>query len=466
MLHRSQAERDEDHGDGGDGEREIEELALERAALDALKDEQMEADELNLLEDEDMLIFGLNPLTDILKLVSCNVCKKPVIDSQFTPHFQRCVASRRLGPLHIGVGQEKGISELEEGPRTSKIERRKRSQNRHSARRFPTISEEMEKMKSDKDLSASAPKQQNELSSSFRVDLHGNEKATVERKLRVSEDEVFKPKVKDRTERDFLPTIKEVSEGNGSHRRQKSEDESIAGSTSKRISSQEYLLAGEEAHRPDFRIRRRDVADICSDIRSQLRPPLTVVTRGGQNRAAEGPESHPHSPRTSTRKKYVNLQKTEVDGVQSTNPPTMSTTSGKRKSKRGRQVPGIMNLLRKKGITADDKRGGKIFRTQGKVDIRRNAGDARALRRAKRQKMKDQLILESSKEFESSSEIKTYTKTSSLVKSTQVKSLRHGADHGLSKPSIHEHGMKGNNIGAAKDEGDLRHAPREKKKRR
>lgn len=64
----------------------------------------------------------------------------------------------------------------------------------------------------DKDLSALAPTQQNELSSSFWIDLQRNDKGTIERKLRVSEDKVFKSKIKDMVERDFLPTIKEVSE--------------------------------------------------------------------------------------------------------------------------------------------------------------------------------------------------------------------------------------------------------------
>ncbi|KAI4364411.1 hypothetical protein MLD38_020507 [Melastoma candidum] len=49
-----------------------------------------EADEPNLLNEEDMHIFGLKPLTDELHLVSCNACKKPIMASQYLAHAEIC----------------------------------------------------------------------------------------------------------------------------------------------------------------------------------------------------------------------------------------------------------------------------------------------------------------------------------------------------------------------------------------
>ncbi|KAL9261199.1 hypothetical protein AKJ16_DCAP07472 [Drosera capensis] len=45
-----------------------------------------EADEANLLDEEDMHVFDLKPLSDPLQLVCCNTCKKPVKASQYAAH--------------------------------------------------------------------------------------------------------------------------------------------------------------------------------------------------------------------------------------------------------------------------------------------------------------------------------------------------------------------------------------------
>ncbi|XP_017256598.1 uncharacterized protein LOC108226164 isoform X1 [Daucus carota subsp. sativus] len=52
--------------------------------------ELCEADEANLLDEDDMIIFGLNPTTDPLNLVCCNACKKPVRANQFAAHAELC----------------------------------------------------------------------------------------------------------------------------------------------------------------------------------------------------------------------------------------------------------------------------------------------------------------------------------------------------------------------------------------
>ncbi|KAI3756072.1 hypothetical protein L1987_55885 [Smallanthus sonchifolius] len=52
--------------------------------------ELKEADEVNLLDEEDMHVFGLRPMMDPLILVSCNSCKKPVKVSQYANHAEIC----------------------------------------------------------------------------------------------------------------------------------------------------------------------------------------------------------------------------------------------------------------------------------------------------------------------------------------------------------------------------------------
>ncbi|KAB5545311.1 hypothetical protein DKX38_013423 [Salix brachista] len=52
--------------------------------------ELQESDEPNLLDEEDMHVFGLMPMTDPLDLVCCNACKKPVMASQYAAHAELC----------------------------------------------------------------------------------------------------------------------------------------------------------------------------------------------------------------------------------------------------------------------------------------------------------------------------------------------------------------------------------------
>ncbi|XP_018840604.1 uncharacterized protein LOC109005943 isoform X3 [Juglans regia] len=48
--------------------------------------ELCEADEANLLDEEDMHVFGLKPMAEPLQLVCCNACKKPIKASQYAAH--------------------------------------------------------------------------------------------------------------------------------------------------------------------------------------------------------------------------------------------------------------------------------------------------------------------------------------------------------------------------------------------
>lgn len=73
--------------------------------------ELLEADDANLLSEEDMHVFDLNPLTDPLHLVCCNFCKKPVKASQFVIHEELCrslgIAEELLSELDSGTGNRK-----------------------------------------------------------------------------------------------------------------------------------------------------------------------------------------------------------------------------------------------------------------------------------------------------------------------------------------------------------------------
>ncbi|PWA43716.1 hypothetical protein CTI12_AA422870 [Artemisia annua] len=57
-----------------------------KLAAQYIQRELIEADEVNLLDEEDMHVFGLRPMMDPLILVCCNSCKKPVKVSQYATH--------------------------------------------------------------------------------------------------------------------------------------------------------------------------------------------------------------------------------------------------------------------------------------------------------------------------------------------------------------------------------------------
>ncbi|ONI28439.1 hypothetical protein PRUPE_1G142600 [Prunus persica] len=52
--------------------------------------ELSDANEANLLDEEDMHVFGLKPMDDPLHLVCCNACKRPVKASQYVEHAELC----------------------------------------------------------------------------------------------------------------------------------------------------------------------------------------------------------------------------------------------------------------------------------------------------------------------------------------------------------------------------------------
>ncbi|KAK3136698.1 hypothetical protein QOZ80_5BG0441140 [Eleusine coracana subsp. coracana] len=66
----------------------------ERNAAQVLQKQLFDAHEPNLLDEDDMHIFGSKPMTDPLDLVCCSTCKKPVKASQYAVHADKCSSAK------------------------------------------------------------------------------------------------------------------------------------------------------------------------------------------------------------------------------------------------------------------------------------------------------------------------------------------------------------------------------------
>ncbi|XP_057476539.1 uncharacterized protein LOC130764356 isoform X2 [Actinidia eriantha] len=104
-----------------------EEVGNQKFAAQYIQRELREADEANLLDEKDMDVFGLEPMTDPLHLVRdfafiellinivlkvcCNACKKPVMASQYATHAELCkslsYAEDIVSELDGGTGNKK-----------------------------------------------------------------------------------------------------------------------------------------------------------------------------------------------------------------------------------------------------------------------------------------------------------------------------------------------------------------------
>ncbi|KAL4564827.1 hypothetical protein LXL04_028899 [Taraxacum kok-saghyz] len=67
-----------------------EDVGCWKLAAQYIQRQLKEADEVNLLDEEDMHVFGLRPMMDPLILVCCDSCKKPVKVSQYATHTEIC----------------------------------------------------------------------------------------------------------------------------------------------------------------------------------------------------------------------------------------------------------------------------------------------------------------------------------------------------------------------------------------
>ncbi|KAH9683252.1 Sgf11 (transcriptional regulation protein) protein [Citrus sinensis] len=87
------------------------EVSYHKLAAQNIYRELSEADEANLLDEEDMHIFGSKPMADPLHLVSCNACKKPIKASQYAAHAELCRSLNATGEyildVHGGTGHRK-----------------------------------------------------------------------------------------------------------------------------------------------------------------------------------------------------------------------------------------------------------------------------------------------------------------------------------------------------------------------
>ncbi|KAL7178069.1 hypothetical protein ACSBR2_031260 [Camellia fascicularis] len=88
-----------------------EEVGNQKLAAQCIQRELREADEANLLDEEDMHVFDLKPMTDSLHLVRCNACKKPIKASQYAAHAELCKslspAEEIVAVLDGGTGHKK-----------------------------------------------------------------------------------------------------------------------------------------------------------------------------------------------------------------------------------------------------------------------------------------------------------------------------------------------------------------------
>lgn len=68
-----------------------------------LRKQLFDAHEPNLLDENDMHIFGSKPMADPLDLVCCSTCKKPVKASQYAVHTEQCSSGKVNTNDAIGV---------------------------------------------------------------------------------------------------------------------------------------------------------------------------------------------------------------------------------------------------------------------------------------------------------------------------------------------------------------------------
>ncbi|KAI9196291.1 hypothetical protein LWI28_022667 [Acer negundo] len=88
-----------------------EEVSYRKLAAQNIYRELREADEANLIDGEDMHVFGLKPMADPLHLVCCKACKRPVKASQYAAHAELCrsliTTEESILDVHGGTGHRK-----------------------------------------------------------------------------------------------------------------------------------------------------------------------------------------------------------------------------------------------------------------------------------------------------------------------------------------------------------------------
>uniref|UniRef100_A0A0E0FNX3 SAGA-associated factor 11 n=1 Tax=Oryza nivara TaxID=4536 RepID=A0A0E0FNX3_ORYNI len=79
-------------------------LTGDKGAAQILHRQLFDAHQPNLLDEDDMHIFGSKPMADPLDLVCCNTCKKPIKASQYAVHAERCSSGKVNPNDSMGTG--------------------------------------------------------------------------------------------------------------------------------------------------------------------------------------------------------------------------------------------------------------------------------------------------------------------------------------------------------------------------
>ncbi|OEL38074.1 hypothetical protein BAE44_0000908 [Dichanthelium oligosanthes] len=87
----------------------------EMTAAQVLQKQLFDAHEPNLLDENDMHIFGSKPMGDPLDLVCCSSCKKPVKASQYAVHTERCSSGKVNTNDSMGVDHAKSTKPPKKG---------------------------------------------------------------------------------------------------------------------------------------------------------------------------------------------------------------------------------------------------------------------------------------------------------------------------------------------------------------
>ncbi|XP_056162354.1 uncharacterized protein LOC115691389 isoform X2 [Syzygium oleosum] len=116
---------------GGFSNTAEEEVSHQKLLAQHIFKEFRDTDEANLLDEEDMHVYGLKPMADQLHLVCCNACKKPIKASQYMAHQDIC---RLLNSTQEAVLEPNGTGR---GKRPPRKERKKSTTPRNSTSQVP-----------------------------------------------------------------------------------------------------------------------------------------------------------------------------------------------------------------------------------------------------------------------------------------------------------------------------------------
>lgn len=120
----------------------------EKSSSHILQKQLLGAHEPNLLDEDDMHIFGSKPMADPLELVHCNTCTKPIKASEYAPHAERCSSGKVNPNVSMGVyddadpknppkkGRKIKLSSNGNQKEHTKVEAKSQSQNRNTVNDF------------------------------------------------------------------------------------------------------------------------------------------------------------------------------------------------------------------------------------------------------------------------------------------------------------------------------------------